>query len=296
MRVRLVSNRAARGWDADVLVGVERVLAALGEVRRVEAKDKQTFERDVRHAVGPGDTVVVAGGDGTFNTTVNALGDRVSQLTFGLVPLGTGNDLARTLEVPFDAEEAARAVVSGTEAAIDVGRAIGVGVTRLFVNACMGGMAVKVNEALTEETKEKLGALAFWVAGAKAATELERFRVSVNGRSLEDCIAVGVGNGRTCGGGFEVWPEARPDDGLLDACALPAPDLGTAVKLVIKVKSGAHTGMDQVVTTTEPRVTIDADPPIELNVDGELVGLKTPATFEIAGQVRMRMPEMGAPA
>jgi diacylglycerol kinase (ATP) len=96
-----------------------------------------------------------------------------------------------------------------------------------------------------------------------------------------------VGNGKTCGGGIRVWPDADPSDGLLDACALAVPNVAAAVKLLLKVRTGDHQDLDEVRTVRGPRVTIDADPPMELNVDGELVGLTTPATFEICGTLQL---------
>ncbi|MDQ3953367.1 MAG: YegS/Rv2252/BmrU family lipid kinase, partial [Actinomycetota bacterium] len=244
-------------------------------------------EGDLTEAARDAEVVVVAGGDGTLNHAVNALADRLDEVRFALVPLGTGNDFARTLGVPDDPAEAARLVAGGGIRSFDLGRASGGGVSRLFVNACMGGFPVHVDEAIDEETKRVLGPLAFWVGGAKAATGLRRSTIRIDGIEVPDCVAAGVGNGRTCGGGIAVWPDADPADGSLDGCALGAPNAAAAIRLLLKVRAGEHAGLDGVGTVRGPRIEIDADPPIELNVDGELVGLTTPATFEIAGRLSM---------
>ncbi|MDQ4124652.1 MAG: YegS/Rv2252/BmrU family lipid kinase [Actinomycetota bacterium] len=275
MRYLVAGNPASSGFSDDVRAAVDRELPGAEWI--VPGED------DLVGAAARADVVVLAGGDGTLNHAVNDLAARLDEVTFGLVPVGTGNDFARTAGIPGDPAEAARVVANGSARSFDVGRASGGGVTRLFVNACMGGFPVQVDEAIDEDAKEKLGPLAFWVGGAKAAAGIKRSQVTIGGVELPECVAAGVGNGRTCGGGIPVWPDADPSDGVLDACALAAPNVAAAVKLLLKVRSGGHEGLDEVATTSGPRITIDSTPPIELNVDGELVGLTTPATFEIAG-------------
>lgn len=276
MRYLVAGNPASSGFSDDVRVAVERELSG--------AEWIVPGEYDLAAAAVGADVVVIAGGDGSLNHAVNDLSARLDDVTFGLVPVGTGNDFARTAGIPDDPAEAARVVACGSARSFDVGRASGGGVTRLFVNACMGGFPVQVDEAIDEDTKEKLGPLAFWVGGAKAAAGIRRSTVTIDGIELPECVAAGVGNGRTCGGGIPVWPGADPSDGILDACALAAPNVAAALKLLLKVRSGGHEALDEVATTRGPRITIESDPPIELNVDGELPGLTTPATFEIAGQ------------
>ena len=276
MRYLVVGNPASSGFSDDVRAAVDRELAG--------AKWFTPGEGDLLAAAADVDVVVIAGGDGSLNHAVNDLADRLDELRFGLIPAGTGNDFARSAGVSDDPREAAQVVAAGVARELDVCRATGGGVTRLFVNACMGGFPVQVDEAIDEDTKERLGPLAFWVGGAKAAASIRRSKVTIDGIELPDCVAAGVGNGRTAGGGIPVWPDADPSDGVLEGCALAAPNVAAAVKLLLKVRAGEHGGLDEVRTTRGPRIAIDADPPIELNVDGELVGLTTPATFEIAGR------------
>lgn len=281
MSTLIVVNPSA-GGAADV---------PLDEMRsRVEAdvlspRSPASFRAEVTAAARGADRIVVVGGDGTLNAAVNAFDYRFDSIRWGLVPAGTGNDLARTLDLPTDTIDALEVALGDRVREIDVGIARGPGVDRLFVNACMGGFPVDVDEAATDEMKAKFGPFAFWVAGARAATKMDRTTVTMDGRTVTDCVAVGVGNGRTCGGGIEVWPDADPSDGSLDACAFALPGPAAAAKLIPRLLRGTHEGIDEVATTRARRVTIESDPPIELNVDGELVGLKTPVTFEICGRL-----------
>lgn len=279
MRTLVVGNPSSSGFTDEVRDGIARELPG--------AEWFTPGEGSLADAARDAELVVIAGGDGSLNHAVNDLADRLDEVRFGLIPAGTGNDFARTTGISSDPAEAARAVVAGSERTFDVARASGGGVTRLFVNACMGGFPVQVDEAIDEDTKDRLGPLAFWVGGAKAATDLRKSVVTIDGVQLPDCVAAGVGNGRTCGGGIPVWPAADPSDGVLDGCALAVPSVGAAARLLLKVRSGEHEDLDTVRTSRGRRIEVDADPPIELNVDGELVGLTTPATFEVCGTFRL---------
>ena len=289
--VLLVRNPASGGAKDDVYQAIEEALGGLGDVSVCEPSSAEAFGGEVLSAAESAELVVVAGGDGTLNGTVNALGSRIDSVTIAVIPLGTGNDFARTLGVAADPLEAAHGLSAGEERTIDVCKASGAGIQRLFVNACIGGFPVEVDRELDEGFKEKLGPLAFVAGGIKALPGLERSTVSLNGEDVADCIAVGAGNGRTCGGGVEVWPSANPDDGRLDGVALCASNVARAVALGARVKSGRHEGADGVVTTRAPKVSVSADPAIEFNVDGELLGLKSPATFEVVGQMRVLVPQ-----
>lgn len=291
MKVLVISNASSGSSDDELLEAVAGSLAPLGEVAGVRPQSIETFDEEVRAAAAGVDLVVSAGGDGTFNCTVNALSDRLEALAFALLPMGTGNDLARTLGLPIeDVLAAARRLVDAGEVMLDVGKASGPSVQRLFVNACMGGFPVQANEAIDEDTKKRLGPVAFWIGGVKAATEMTKSRVSVNGHTIDEVVAVGIGNGRTAGGGIEVFPSARPDDGALDVCVMPAENIASALRLAARVRAATHEALDDVYVSAAARLEVEAAPPIEFNVDGELLGLTTPALFELVGRLRMRVP------
>lgn len=283
-------NPASGGAKADVHAAVEDALGELGDVSVCEPSSPEGLPGEVQAAAEGADLVVVAGGDGTVNHAVNALESQLEKKTFAVVPLGTGNDFARTIGIPDDPVDAAHGLRAGTERSVDVCVARGAGVERLFVNACIGGFPVEVDEQIDESVKKRLGPLAFMVGGIKALPGLERSRVAINAREVSNCIAVGVGNGRTCGGGVEVWPNARPDDGELDGAALCASNVAQAIALGAKVKRGTHEGTNGVTAVRAKEVSVTAEPPIEFNVDGELFGLKSPATFKVVARLRLLVP------
>jgi diacylglycerol kinase (ATP) len=286
----IVSNAASGGADDAALDDVNNELGALGDVEHLQAGSEDSSDDEVRDAVQPNDLVVVAGGDGSLNRVANALSGALDDYSFAVVPMGTGNDFARTLGMPDDPAEAAAAIARGREAKVDYGIASGPGVKRVFLNGCMGGFPTEVDKAIEGGTKKRFGPLAFWVGGIKVARDFSKFNVNISGTRVEECVAVGIGNGRTAGGGIEVWPSADPSDGAFDVCAISAPNIAQAVRAATKARSGEHVKLENVHVSRGTDIHIESDPPLEFNVDGEVVGLQTPATFSVAGKTKVRIP------
>ena len=295
MSVLFVSNPSSGSADGDVLARVRDVLSGLARVRDFVASSADAFADELRTAAGTSDVVVVAGGDGTFSRAVNALSEARSDVVFGLVPMGTGNDLARTLELGDDPVQVATRLVGSDVKELDLGCITAADGRRFFVNACVGGFSVDVDDALEEETKRRMGRFAFWLGGLKAAADITRYRVRIDGREVNDAVVVGVGNGRTVGGGLELWPDASPDDGLLEACVISAPDLKGGIRAAVRVKAGTHEGTEGVTMFRGARIEVSSNPPMELNVDGEVVGFHTPVTFDVEGVFRMLVPASPGP-
>lgn len=287
MRTLVVRNPASGSSDDVDFGAVEWSLRRLGPVEILDTSSRAALPAEVRAAAQSAELVIIAGGDGTMGDVVNALADRLDEISFGMLPAGTGNDLARTLGLPLDPLACAASLDPRALVTIDVGRVSNGAGERLFVNACMGGFPVEVDEAIDEGHKRSLGPLAFWVGGASAAADLRRATVRVNGREVRDCVAVGIGNGRSAGGGTEVWPDADPSDGLLDICALGARGALAAARVALRVARGTHRHLDSVYAARARRVVVEAEPAVEFNVDGELAGFSTPAEFGIAGAITM---------
>lgn len=279
-------NPRAAGAEAKRLDQVVAVLRGVGRVERLVAQEP-AFVPPGR--VRAGDSVVVVGGDGSLHHAVNWLADRLEDVTFALVPLGTGNDLARSLGLPLEPVEATRALEGAKVRRIDIGIAKAAAGARLFVNGCLGGFPVAVDEAIDESLKRSFGSFAFLLGGVRALRELEWARVTAGERTVDDCVAFGIGNGRTAGGGVRVWPGADLGDGLLDVCVLGGAR-NLAARLGAAVREGRHGELDGVVTLRAREIDVESDPPMAFNLDGEMAGFSTPATFAIAGQIRMLAP------
>ncbi len=161
------------------------------------------------------DLVVAAGGDGTANEV--AWGLLGSSTTFGLVPLGSGNGLARTLRIPLDARRAVTALASGVVRAIDVGRANG----RPFLNVAGAGLDAVIGADFQAHGHAggRRGVLTYVRLSLPRALRFEAplWSLTAGEQRYEGrALIVGFVNGRQYGGGAVVAPRARLDDGLLD--------------------------------------------------------------------------------
>jgi diacylglycerol kinase (ATP) len=240
------------------------------------------------------DTIVAAGGDGTLNEVINGVGKNVGKVRVGLIPLGTGNDFARTIGVPTDLEAAIDLISTGKTRPVDLVRVTSDEV-RYFVNVSAGGFSGLVNEKLTRKMKKTWGPLAYLRGAAAALCDLHAYRTTLafdNSDSMMlDVYNVVVANGRYVAGGRMIAPEASIDDGLLDVVLIrerPAPELAL---LAAQVAMGSHLSSDAIVFRRAAKLTVNSKPRMCFNVDGELVGSE-PARFEILpGALRFIAPK-----
>ena len=227
--------------------------------------------------------IVAAGGDGTLNEVINGLKESAAEARVGLIPLGTGNDFARTIGLPTDPAAALQVLREGHTRAVDLVRVTSDEV-RYFLNVSAGGFSGLVNEKLTPELKKTWGPLAYLRSAAAALPELRAYRTTLaldNSESLTlDLYNVVVANGRYVAGGTFIAPEASIDDGLLDIILIQKRSAPELALLAAQVMVGAHLSSDAVVFRRAAKVTVNSKPGMWFNVDGELVG-NEPACFEI---------------
>ena len=230
-----------------------------------------------------GELIVAAGGDGTLNEVINGIQENAGDARVGLVPLGTGNDFARTLGIPTDLDAAIEVLRAGETRAIDLVRVTSDAV-RYFLNVSAGGFSGLVDEKLTPEMKQAWGPLAYLRSAAAALPELRAYRTTVafdNSDSLTlDLYNVVVANGRFVAGGTLIAPEAAIDDGLLDVILIHKRSAPELALLAAQVALGSHLSSDAIVFRRAAKLTVNSKPGMWFNVDGELVG-NEPARFEI---------------
>lgn len=281
-RLLVVTNESAGSADDGRVDAALAVLEEHADVHRVVCAEGGDLDRALDSLDGR--TLVVAGGDGSVHTAVGRLLDRGElspDVPIGLVPLGTGNDLARTLGIPLDPVEAARALLAEHARRLDLAVDDECGVV---VNAAHVGVGAEAAER-AGALKDRLGRAAYPVGGllAGAGATGWRLRVEVDGEPVptdDEVLMVGVANGRTIGGGAELAPDAEPDDGLLDVVVAtsvgPLARLGFGVAL--RVGEHVDRGDVRVVRGRAVRVSGDAFP---LNADGELFGPLTARTWTV---------------
>lgn len=243
----------------------------------------ETFEhlpeiaRDIVRLRDTADLVVVCGGDGSVSSS--ALAAMESGLPLGIIPMGTANDLARTLDLPLDAAEAAGVIAAGLTRPVDVGTVNG----HAFFNVASIGLSSDLAQGLDPALKKRFGRVGYALAALKVLTKASTFAATIieKGRATQvETFQIAIGNGRHYGGGNVVEQDAEIDDGSLDLYSL---ELGNVWKLALMLRSfrsGTHGAWQEVRTAKCTEFTIKTRKPMPINADGEIV-TATPALFKV---------------
>ncbi|MFO6452042.1 MULTISPECIES: diacylglycerol/lipid kinase family protein [unclassified Aeromicrobium] len=284
-----VSNAHAGSSDEAVIAEVLEVLREAAEVEHVATEDPDHLARTLAEHADV-DLVVSMGGDGSLHAVVQALHDagRLPGTPVGLVPLGTGNDFARTLELAEDPVAAARDLAAGAVRAIDL---VLDSTGTVVVNAAHVGIGAEA-AARAEPVKPALGPLAY-VLGAISTlfTPSADVHVTIDDRTLSGRVAqVAVGNGRFVGGGGELLPKAVVDDGLMDVAVAFAARLPQRIAYALHLRRGTHPNADFVHYTRATSVRVTGDP-VRCTTDGELTDPRSEHGWRmLADGLAMRLP------
>ena len=225
------------------------------------------------------DLLVVGGGDGTIGCAAEMVAH--TGTTLGVLPLGTANDFARTLEIPTDLAAAVDTLLHGQVVDVDLGRVDG----RAYLNVASVGLSVAVTQRLTPGLKRRLGRFAYPAATLAAYRSHRPFAARLeldDGTVLDlgDLMQVAVGNGRHYGGGLTVAPHASIDDHLLDVYAVEQGRLRDHVSVARLLRTGHLVEHERVHHVTTRRLRLVTDEPLPVNLDGEIAATTT-ATFEV---------------
>lgn len=229
MKTALLMNEAAGSVGSQGALAQERARELGWDVHLLgEKMESAPLAQSV--AESGYDLVIAGGGDGTVREVVQGLTRARRKVVFGVLPLGTGNDLARALRMPLDVEPAlqalARAHDEGRIAPMDVLELAHGNTTSFCANSVNGGIAPLIREQMDPELKAKLGPLAFVWGALSSLTQMTRWpmRYRVDGGPIRESsfVAFVVANGGSVGGGVQVAPVARLEDGLFDLVVVNA--------------------------------------------------------------------------
>lgn len=284
----VIANPHSRSAGAGVDAAVAELREAGIHVIRPVWREGEPLSTTIGRYRGRIDLVVIAGGDGSLNAAAPALMEY--GLPLGILPGGTANDLARTLDLPLDMTGAARVITAGRTRAIDLGEVNG----KPYFNVASLGMSAKLADRLTRETKRRWGRLAYAVTATKVLIEARRFGAVIrsdDGKELAvRSLQIAVGNGRHYGGGMIVEETAEIDDGRLDLYSLEFRDVWKLPFIALAFRQGRHGLSDKVRTMSGSRFEIRTRRPMPVNADGEIL-TQTPAVFNL----RRRAIEVFAP-
>jgi len=252
---------------------------------------REDLDVEVAHTTNPGELdgvlhragcrrIVVAGGDGSLHAVVAALYRRheLARRTLGLIPLGTGNDFARTLGIPLDPGEAAAALLTGEVRAMDL---IVDELGGVVVNSVHAGASAQASRR-GHRWKKRLGPYGFGILGypigaAMAAVRppFVRMRIEADGQVVSDMdqhiLMIAVGNGTSVGGGTELTPDADPEDGMLDVMVSFATGPLERLAYVWNLRKGDHEDRSDVISLRARQVTVSGED-FFLAADGEISG------------------------
>jgi len=288
LRIKLIYNPAAgRGRASRHHAEAERILRELGAEVDVHASsgpaDMTRAAADASR--GAYDRVVVCGGDGTLHLSVREFD--LANGTLALIPLGSGDDFAKVLDIPRDLRAACELALRGTAREVDVALANGI----RYMGVAGLGFDSEVARYANENAKFLRGSLVYLYAIIRVLPRFTPHRVTINGTRNEEIMFATVGNSRQYGGGIRIVPDARIDDRELDLCIVHRTSRVQLLKTLPKAYTGAHVKSPFVETGRGTEFTFDSERPMDVYADGERI-TATPVRFGLADQ-RLRIVAPG---
>ena len=254
--------------------------------------EAEQFRDSVRATAASGcERIIVAGGDGTVSLAANILASDFPAVELALLPLGTGNDFARSLDIAVnDIERAFAQAVNGTAYALDIGEARwtsdeGESGT-LFTNMAHGALSGLVAHDVVDDDKQRWGAFAYWMTALGRLVDAREYPLKVELDEAElDMQAYGalIANGRYVGGGFPAAPHALLQDGLFDVVLIPVLPTLDLVGTGLDLWFGSEQIDERIRVTRTANVRLSGPEPIPFSIDGEAISV-----HEISFQIRPR--------
>ncbi len=289
MHYALVVNPTSGKRHGEVIAAqtVERLANAGHTTIVVQGADAPSARDQLKLAIGAGlDGVLVVGGDGALHGVLDHVAD--SDLVFGLIPAGTGNDTARSLGIPVkDVNAAVDLVIAGNVRTIDLARTDEAYVATVVAS----GFDSKVNERANAMTWPR-GNMRYNIAILAELRSFEplEFTLVLDGKTIErEAMLVAVGNGPSFGGGLRICEGAKLDDGLLDVVVINPVSKPKLLRVFPKLYKGTHTSLPEVERHLVKEVTLTS-PGIVAYGDGERLGPLPMTTRVCPGALRVFAP------
>lgn len=276
-RVLLIVNRKSRNGTVDLEAIMERLHAGGMRIRPFMLDVPDEIPKLIRSHAASVDCVVVGGGDGSLNAAAPALME--TRLPLGVLPLGTANDLARTLNIPADPAQACDIIKEGIPHRIDLGCVNGC----YFFNVAHIGLGVQVKRLLSPTLKRRLGVLSYAYSLFKAFRSFRPFHADIvcdQRRMRVRSIQIAIGNGRHYGGGMTVAPAASIDNRRFSLYSIEPLKLWELIRLAPALHAGRFEDRHPVDIAQGSHIEIRTRRTMLVTADGEAV-THTPATFDV---------------
>lgn len=276
-RALLIVNRHARKGRNSFAQAVDLLNDLDFELISVPAKHPNQICEAIEQHGSSVDLVIVGGGDGTLNQAIESL-LKVDR-PLGILPLGTANDLARTLGIPVDLPSACQVIDQGYRQAVDLGWVN----DQHFFNVASLGLSVDITQKLTRGAKRRWGVLAYAKTALQVIGQTRPFHCEIdcNGETISvKTIQIAIGNGRFYGGGMAIAGDAAIDDNRLDIYSLEIKHWWQVFPLILTLPQGLHHQYQWVRSLQAESLEIRTRRPRDINTDGEIV-TQTPAQFRV---------------
>ena len=210
--------------------------------------------------------ILIAGGDGTVDSVVNAMAKSGISLPIGILPVGTANDFSKFLGMPSDVEEACKQILSSEVKSVDLGSIN----DKYFVNVASTGLFTDVSQKTDVNLKNTIGKLAYYLKGLEELPNFRKLHVNISSKEVEfeGEMYLLVFNGATAGS-FNLAMRADACDGLLDIIMFKAVQIYELLPLFIKVLKGEHLDSNKVLYFKTDYLKVECHEDIVTDIDGE---------------------------
>ena len=211
--------------------------------------------------------ILIAGGDGTVDSVVNAMAKSGISLPIGILPVGTANDFSKFLGMPSDVEEACKQILSSEVKSVDLGSIN----DKYFVNVASTGLFTDVSQKTDVNLKNTIGKLAYYLKGLEELPNFRKLHVNILSKEVEfdgEMYLLLVFNGATAGN-FNLATRADACDGLLDIIMFKAVQIYELLPLFIKVLKGEHLDSNKVLYFKTDYLKVECHEDIVTDIDGE---------------------------
>jgi len=285
----IVNPAAGRGRSLQLLPVATAALAAAGAAYQVsESASLAHAAQLASDAAQRGDVVVAVGGDGM----AGALAGPASLCggTYGIIPAGRGNDLARVLGIPVGPQGAAQVLAAARTREIDLIGVSAPGQPEIVVAGSVYAGVPSVAGEFANGMRRLPGSLVYPVAALRAVVNWKAagFGVASDRRSHDfSGYAVVVANSAYFGAGMQVAPPACIDDGLLDLVLMRHGPKLAFVRALTKIRDGTHTRLPEVSLDRACEVTLTIDRPLPVAADGEMLPFAAPLPASTPLRIRV---------
>ena len=211
--------------------------------------------------------ILIAGGDGTVDSVVNAMAKSGISLPIGILPVGTANDFSKFLGMPSDVEEACKQILSSEVKSVDLGSIN----DKYFVNVASTGLFTDVSQKTDVNLKNTIGKLAYYLKGLEELPNFRKLHVNILSKEVEfdgEMYLLLVFNGATAGN-FNLATRADACDGILDIIMFKAVQIYELLPLFIKVLKGEHLDSNKVLYFKTDYLKVECHEDIVTDIDGE---------------------------